>query len=135
MRTLAKQLLVSASLLTLVVGVCYGLGYGFYQQKPMRDSDYFTQYIGDKTFCRTVIYYQDQGNADKVKVLLSYAEDNAMGYLMRRFGKDKGLEIVNACETQRQEALLQSCREAPGDLVEMLVLEHNKPAVKKKGLI
>ncbi|BDY06261.1 hypothetical protein [Ferrimonas sp. YFM] len=135
MRTFAKQLCLAAGLMTLVAGVCYGLGYGFYQHKPLRDADYFSLYIGDKTFCRTVNYYDDKGDQKKVTALLSYAEENAMSYLMRRFGKDKGSAIVKACQVERHEALKASCRTNPDDQVELVVLELNKPLVKQQKLI
>ncbi|TKB49711.1 hypothetical protein FCL40_06010 [Ferrimonas sediminicola] len=135
MRTFAKQLCLAAGLMILVAGVCYGLGYGFYQHKPLRDADYFSLYVGDKTFCRTVNYYDEKGDAKRVAALLAYAEENAMSYLRRRFGKDKGAAIVNACELQRHEALKASCRAEPHRQVEHLVLEYNKPTVRKKKLI
>ena len=135
MRAYIKQLTVSVCILSMVGIVCYALGYGFYQQQPLRDSDYFTMYVGPSTHCNTVNYYQQKGDQKKVEVLLSYAEDNAMEYLMKRFGKDKGMDIVGACEMQRHEALVSACMNSPEAQVEMLVLEHNKPQVKEKGLI
>ncbi|SHI11259.1 hypothetical protein [Ferrimonas marina] len=132
-RTLYRQLFTASVMMGIVVIALFAIALMFQQSQPLRAADYFDNYAGEQTFCRTINYYRD--DEAKLQKLMDYADDNAMYYLMWRFGKERGGEMVRTCEKARHQYILERCEAAPELAVEQVVLEFNRSRVKDKGLI
>ncbi|GAA4878025.1 hypothetical protein [Ferrimonas pelagia] len=132
-RSRYRQIITASGMLILVGAVLFVLGGMFTQAQPLRDVDYFDNYSGEKTYCRTINHYAN--DEAKLARLVSYADNNAMDYLMWRFGKEKGRDMVSTCEKARRAHIIERCAGAEELSVEQVVLEYNRERIKQKGLI
>lgn len=125
--------LTALAMLAIVGAILYPLNLLFVESKPLRPIDYYDSYSGTITHCNTVNHYADQ--PDKLDKLINYANNNAMGYLYFRFGKDKGKILASTCEVANPDYILEQCQHHPEQNVESLHLQFNRVAVRETGLL
>lgn len=134
-RSLYRQLFTAVFMLGVVSLVLFTLAFQFNEARPLRDAERFDLYVGEKTYCRTLNHYQSQEKDAKVERLIEYSDQNAMQFILWRFGKDKGREMIDTCEKAKKAHIIERCEQQPELAIEQVILEYNRPAIAEKGYI
>ncbi|ADN75115.1 hypothetical protein Fbal_0906 [Ferrimonas balearica DSM 9799] len=134
-RSLYRQLFTAVFMLGVVTLVLFTLAFQFNEAKPMRDVERFDQYAGEKTYCRTLNHYQAKQKDKTVDRLIESSDHNAMDFILWRFGKEKGTDMVRTCEKAKKAHIVERCEQQPELSIEQVILEYNRPAIVAKGYI
>ncbi|MBY6187003.1 hypothetical protein KUV89_10245 [Marinobacter hydrocarbonoclasticus] len=134
-RSLYRQLFTAVFMLGVVSLMLFTLAFQFNEAKPLRDHERFDQYAGEMTYCRTLNHYQSKAKDSKVDSLIEYGDQNAMQFILWRFGKEKGRDMVETCAKAKKEYIVERCAEQPDLAIEQVILEFNRPAIAEKGYI
>ncbi|QIZ77045.1 hypothetical protein [Ferrimonas lipolytica] len=119
----------------LVMLMLYPLNMMFANAQPMRPAEKYDNYQGKMTYCSTFNHYVEKDQHSTTVKLMEYANDNAMSYLIWRFGKDQGKRMVDVCEHAQQRYIVEQCQQQPDENLEQLILNYNRQAVKQSGAI
>ncbi|MBY5990609.1 hypothetical protein [Ferrimonas balearica] len=134
-RSLYRQLVTAVMMLGVVSVGLFALAVQFTDARPLRDHERFDLYTGEKTYCRTLNHYAASAEQKTVDRLIDYGDQNAMRFILWRFGKEKGRDMVDTCEKAKKAHIIERCQQAPDLAIEQVILEYNRPAIKEKGYI